>query len=184
MQKQHNIARAAILAIWCILCHLTATAQSHNMPVAGHDTIMLGSGQSVTIYDNGGAYSNYDNSCDGWLTIVSADGTPLSITGMHFTEYGQDILTLYDGDEHYIVRGSGINTVDTVARTGRLQIHFQSNPINTYMGFSLNVACCDSSALEVTRIAIDTLMPTSATTKAPGWCNMGPTHASSLTPTP
>lgn len=174
MQKQRNIARAAILAIWCILCHLTAAAQSHNMPVAGHDTIMLGSGQSVTIYDNGGAYSNYDNSCDGWLTIVSSDGTPLSITGMHFTEYGQDILTLYDGDDHYIVRGSGINTVDTVARTGRLQIHFQSNPINTYMGFSLNVACCDSSALEVTRIAIDTLMPTSATLHWPSGDNEGP----------
>ncbi len=152
-----------LLFVWCLLLTVGGVAQNITMPASGRDTVSLAADCSINIYDAGGANGNYTDNSDSWLRIVSADGTPLTITGSYFIEYGDDCLTFYDGDIHAVATYSGLGNINAVARTGVLVVHFKSNSFGNRWGYNLTIAACDTAALDVAHIAIDPITATSAT---------------------
>ena len=113
-------------------------------------------GTSYTILDPGGD-GNYPPYCSGTLTIQSPLGTPITVTGSHFTEYSYDILQLYDANSvgnNPIGSYSGIGNINVTAYSGYLTIYFYSDMLVSNSGFSLTVTACDTAPNQVFDIVV------------------------------
>lgn len=154
-----------IALVAALLSVLPTRGQNINIPTSGDNTIILQSGSSCTVYDPGGS-GNYPNNCNGTLTIISADTTPITVTGSYYVENGYDYLFLYDGADrtsHLMGRYTGVGNIDNSAINGAITIHFRSDDNSTRTGFSLSISACPIEVSPVYNVTIDDISQTSAT---------------------
>lgn len=154
-----------IALVAALLSVLPTRGQNINVPTSGDNTIILQPGSSCTVYDPGGS-GNYPNNCNGTLTIISADTTPITVTGSYYVENGYDYLFLYDGADrtsHLMGRYTGVGNIDNSAINGAITIHFRSDDNSTRTGFSLSISACPIEVSPVYNVTIDDISQTSAT---------------------
>lgn len=93
----------------CLLAVGTAQAQiveSSNgnyalIPATGTNTIDLSAktaGYSFKIYDDGGPAANYADNASGSMLITVPEGCQVKVKGVVYTEYNNDYLCIYDGE--------------------------------------------------------------------------------------
>ncbi len=120
-----------------------------NMPTTGTKTATIPSDvQSFKVYDDGGASSNYSNSCSGTLTLTAPTGYVLQLSGSITTET-LDKLTVYDGSSTSgtkllnAVSSSSHGTqtaITTVVSSGQsMTLYFYSDGSGNYAGLDLTV---------------------------------------------
>ncbi|MBR3066774.1 MAG: hypothetical protein IKG77_03400, partial [Prevotella sp.] len=126
-----------------------------NMPTTGTKTATIPSDvQSFKVYDDGGASSNYSNSCNGTLTLTAPTGYVLQLSGNITTET-LDKLTVYDGSSTSGTKllnavsstSNGTQTaITTVISSGQsMTLYFKSDDITNYAGLDLTVTLVDSN---------------------------------------
>ncbi|MFK7905298.1 MAG: PKD domain-containing protein, partial [Chitinophagales bacterium] len=97
-----------------------------------------------TVYDNGGASSNYSNNANGTLVIAPPNAKRLGFTIERFTtEIKDDLLLIYDGtsvNAPLLLSESGKNAPqDTIwAESGALTLYFRSNDSTVSGGFEID----------------------------------------------
>ncbi len=152
MRKRFSVMLLVMIMFTCLLTVL-ALAEGENkycLPETGTETLDLSdkaAGYSFTVYDNGGAETNYTNGCNGTLLITAPSNCFLSVSGSGNTE-SCDKLSLYDGDTSTILYGEqgGEIVVDEVRTTGNvLKIVFYSDGSINYDGFALTITLLDRS---------------------------------------
>ena len=107
---------------------------------------------SGTIYDNGGANSNYSDNFDGTIILTADEGESIKLSGNYHLEGCCDYLAVYDGygtSGNNLLYSCGVGSVDLQSNTGYLTIRFTSDGSVNYDGFALQWS---------TRRAIDTLL--------------------------
>lgn len=137
-------------------------------------TITMQNGQTIyaalcangaDIYDDGGPSGNYSNSFQGWVVLTTNAGATITLTGNYNTENSYDYLSIYDG-ETQILRVCGTNSLNVVATSGTLKIHFSTDGSVVRQGFSLHAVTsapptgCNST---VHNLAVSNLNATSGT---------------------
>ena len=125
-----------------------------NMPAEGNLPVSIPAGvQSFKVYDNGGAYGNYSNRCEGYLILTAPTGCTLLVTGDVHTEPGCDELSIYDGIDSNAKKlldafssdadedGDGIWTsIGNISSTGRyMTLYFSSDSEYNHGGLNLTV---------------------------------------------
>ena len=124
-----------------------------NMPATGTKSINIPEGvQSFKVYDDGGAYGDYSNSCDGTLILTAPEGCILQLAGSIMTETGYDFLTVYDGNDNSTTKlldaVSGTYTVSaTVTSSGQsMTLYFYSGDSYSDFGLDLTVTIINPNA--------------------------------------
>jgi len=113
------------------------------VPTTGNNAYSSCSG---TIYDNGGATTNYANNSNGYSVINPATaGNNVQISGTISTESGWDFVRIYNGTGTtgtLLWSGSGTATVPVITSTlGPLTVQFTSDGSVNGTGFALNFTC-------------------------------------------
>ncbi|MDR2008981.1 MAG: CUB domain-containing protein, partial [Bacteroidales bacterium] len=103
---------------------------------------------SGTLYDSGGAGSNYNNDENYTGTICSDNGSTITITFTEFdTELNYDFLTIIDGpieDAPVLVAsasGTSLRGRSFTSSSNCLTFVWTSNSTNTRPGFAANITC-------------------------------------------
>jgi len=124
-----------------------------NMPATGTKSINIPEGvQSFKVYDDGGAYGDYSNSCDGTLILTAPKGCILQLAGSIMTETGYDFLTVYDGNDNSTTKlldaVSGTQTaITTVTSSGQsMTLYFYSGDSYSDFGLDLTVTIINPNA--------------------------------------
>ena len=128
---------------------IMATPGSINMGTTGSSSITA---CSTVIYDDGGMYGTYSNSCNYTLTIYPDEPNSLvSVSGTFAGEGTIDYLSVYNGTTtsadsllQKITSGSSGTTVNfgpLTSTVGPLTLLFYSDGSVVYDGFVVNVSC-------------------------------------------
>ena len=126
-----------------------------NMPTTGSYSLDLSdksAGFTFTLYDEGGAETDYSENCNAELLITAPSGTVLSFSGAGALEQGEyDYLFFFDGDTDEILGDDGYFENFAIAglmTTGNaLKVWFYSDYMVGSSGFALNVTVADPSSL-------------------------------------
>jgi len=152
---------AAVLMLAFFFLPLGIVAQTITMPSSGTSVYTLEPGTSRTVLDPGGN-NNYPSDCDASVTLVSAYGTPITLTcSSYYTEYGYDFIMVYDGSStssELVGSYSGVGTFTIIAYQGAVTIRLFSDQHVEHSGFSLTASVCDTVSnipygMEVTNVA-------------------------------
>ena len=167
--RQH-ITRAAMTLLVTMLTAATAWADDVtlqddngtkyvNMPTTGKNTLTLSDATITTfkVYDDGGASSNYSNSCNGTLTLTAPEGYVLQLSGSITMEFYWDKLTVYDGsttsgtkllDAVSSTTSDTKTAITTVYSSGQsLTLYFYSDGGTNYTGLDLTVTLISTSTV-------------------------------------
>ena len=129
------------------------------MPTTGKNTLTLSDATITTfkVYDDGGASSNYSNSCNGTLTLTAPEGYVLQLSGSITMEFYWDKLTVYDGsttsgtkllDAVSSTTSDTKTAITTVYSSGQsLTLYFYSDGGTNYAGLDLTVTLISTSTV-------------------------------------
>lgn len=111
---------------------------------------------SGIIFDNGGPTGNYlSNSNDIMIIHPATAGASIAITGNYVIETNYDKLYVYDGvgtagNLLNTYSSSNGGTIEDVATTGALTLHFTSDYSVQKSGFEINISCVTQTAVSGT----------------------------------
>ena len=128
---------------------ITATPGSINMSTTGNSSITA---CNTVIYDDGGMYDTYSNSCNSTLTIYPDDpGSLVTVSGTFAGESTIDYLSIYNGtsvNEDSLLQkvtsgtsGTTVNFGPLTSISGPITLKFYSDVSVVYDGFVVNVSC-------------------------------------------
>ena len=127
-----------------VISFVEDTTICYDVPYQSNDTITADvleekfeqGAKRIRIFDHGGIGGNYNNYCNGSLTLILPSGTTVDINGTLDSENNYDWLTIYDNSVEKI-KQSGSQTISYSSTSNIITIKFTSDYSNVRYGFDL-----------------------------------------------
>lgn len=142
------------LSLFMMFVYSSSFSQtSINLPTSGAATANP-AGNTVLIYDNGGAGSNYSNNVSGYVYLTAQAGQTITITGYYDTETNYDYFKIFSGNGIAGTLRSNVSGYsDYFKYTGNvgegLTIQLKSDGSQVYSGIGLLVTYSSTTTLNV-----------------------------------
>lgn len=144
-----HILRNYLMLTALLSISIISPAQHMILLTPGSTTVNVCDYPDGIIYDNGGATGNYTNSFDGYVTLYSQQGMPITLSGWYNTESSFDKISVYDGmgttGNLLVNQVSGIDSLTVTSTTGYLTLYFSSDRVENAPGFAFTYHHNDSS---------------------------------------